>query len=83
MNKILVEIYLPAVLRDFDVYIPADMRLSETTGLVASALANMSGHLYTADSASILCDRESGEILNINMTAWELGLRNGSKLMLI
>ena len=27
--------------------------------------------------------QKSGEILNINMTAWDLGLRNGSRLMLI
>lgn len=83
MNKLTVEVYLPAVLKCFDVRIPADMRLSQITPLVSDALAQMSGALYSSDASPILCDLNSGEILNINMTAWNLGLRNGSRLMLI
>lgn len=83
MNKLTVEVYLPAALQRFDVQIPADMRLAQITSLVSEALAQMSGALYSADAAPLLCDFESGEILNINMTAWDLGLRNGSSLMLI
>ncbi len=83
MKKLTVEVYLPAVLKSFDVRIPADMRLSQITPLISEALAQMSGALYSADAASLLCDYKSGEILNINMTAWDLGLRNGSRLMLI
>ncbi len=83
MKKLTVEVYLPAVLKSFDVRIPADMRLSQITPLISEALAQMSGALYSAGAVSLLCDYKSGEILNINMTAWDLGLRNGSRLMLI
>ena len=83
MNKLQIEVYLPAALRSFDVQIPANMTLAQTTKLVADALSQLSNSLYSAHSEPLLCDRDSGEILNINMTAWELGLRNGSKLMLI
>lgn len=83
MNKLLVDIYLPAAQKSYDMLIPADMVLAQITKLVSSAVSQLSGSLYSADADSILCDRESGEILNINMTAWNLGLRNGSKLMLI
>lgn len=83
MNKLTIEIYLPAVLQRFDVRVPADMKLSQITQLVSEALAQLSGSLYSADTFPILCDQKSGEILNINMTAWDLGLRNGSRLMLI
>lgn len=83
MNKLTVEIYFPAVLQSFDVQIPADMKLSQITRLVSESLAQLSGSLYSADTFPILCDKKSGKILNINMTAWDLGLRNGSSLMLI
>ena len=83
MSKLQIEIYLPAALRCFDVQIPADMKLGQITELTASALSQLSNSLYCVDSGPILCDRDSGQILNINMTAWELGLRNGSRLMLI
>lgn len=82
-NKILIEVYLPAELQSYDVLIPADTRLSQTVTLIAAALSQMSGSLYAPDNAPLLCDRSTGAILNINMSAWELGLRNGSQLMLI
>ena len=53
------------------------------TELAGREISRLSGGVYEADPACVLCDRESGAILNINMTVWELGLRNGSKLMLI
>lgn len=83
MNKLQIEIYLPAALRSFDVQIPPDMKLAQVTHLTAGALSQLSNSLYCADGGPLLCDRDSGQILNINMTAWELGLRNGSRLMLI
>lgn len=83
MGKLLINVYLPAAQKDYDMLIPADMRLSQATELVADALSQLAGSLYAADASAILCDRESGQILNINMTAWNLGLRNGSRLMLI
>lgn len=83
MSKLILDIYLPAAQKQFDVKIPANMKLSQVTPLIAAALAQMSGELYLAGTSSLLCDLKSGEILNINMTAWDLGLRNGSRLMLI
>lgn len=83
MSKIIVEVYLPAALQSYDIRIPTDMQLSQVTDLIAKALSQMSGFLYCADSSSLLCDCETGEILNINMSVWELGLKNGSRLMLI
>lgn len=83
MNKLLIEVYLPAAQKSFDLLIPADMKVSQLTKLAAQALSQLSGALYAADDDSLLCDRESGRILDINMTAWNLGLRNGSRLMLI
>lgn len=83
MTRILIDVYLPAAQKSYDILIPADMYLAQVTALVSEAISQLTESLYSADKASILCDRESGEILNINMTAWNLGLRNGSKLMLI
>lgn len=83
MNKVTVEVYLPAALRTFDVRISIDSRLSKVTELTAKALEGLSGGVYAADSGAILCWRETGEILNVNMTMWELGLKNGSRLMLV
>lgn len=83
MNRLLFDIYVPATQKSYDVAVPADMALGQITALISEAISQLSGSLYLSDSSSILCDRESGAILNINMSAWKLGLRNGSRLMLI
>lgn len=83
MNKVLVEIFLPAANQSFDVYIPLESRMSEVLVLVSSLLSDVSDGKYKATHDAVLCDAETGIIFNINMTVFELGIKNGSKLMLI
>jgi hypothetical protein len=83
MDKILVEIYLPSVNKNYDVYIPVKSKLYEISTLLARAFNELSGDYFSAAEDTVICDRVTGMILNINMSAEGLGLRNGSKLMFI
>ena len=83
MNKILVEIFLPAANRSFDVYVPLESKMSEVTLLVSSLLSELSDGKYKATDDAVLCDAKTGIIFNMNMRVFELGIKNGSKLMLI
>jgi len=82
-NKILVEISVPAAAQKFDVYIPLESRMSEVVRMVAGALSDLSDGKYKATNDAILCDAETGSIFNVNIEVAELGLKNGSHLMLI
>lgn len=83
MNKLIVEVYLPAALHAYDVRLPADIPLYQSVPLIGQACSRLSDGLYAADASGLLLQREDGAILDINMTPTELGLRNGSRLMLI
>jgi hypothetical protein len=83
MNKVLVEIFLPAADRSFDVYIPLESKMSEVVTLVAALLSELSDGKYKATKDAVLCDAETGIIYNINLAVAELGIKNGSRLMLI
>jgi hypothetical protein len=83
MNKVLVEIFLPAAGMSFDVYIPLESKMSEVLVLVSSLLSDLSDGKYKASGSAVLCDAESGIIYNINMAVAELGIQNGSRLMLV
>lgn len=83
MNKVLVEIFLPAAGKSFDVYIPLESPLSEVLLLVSTCLSDLSDGRYKANGEAVLCDVATGIIYNINMAVCELGIKNGSKLMLI
>lgn len=83
MNKVLVEISLPAAGKSFDVYLPLESQMSEVVMLVSALLSDLSDGKYKANDNAVLCDAATGIIYNINMAVAELGITNGSKLMLI
>lgn len=82
-NKVLVEISVPAAAQKYDVYIPLESRMSDVVAMVASALSDLSGGKYKATKEAILCDADTGIIFNVNIEVAELGIKNGSRLMLI
>lgn len=82
-NKVLVEILVPASGEKFDVWIPLKSKMSEVLQLTAAALSDLSDGKYKATEEAVLCDAETGGIFNVNMEIAELGIQNGSRLMLI
>lgn len=83
MDKILIEVYVPLLGTAWDVFIPQDVKMYEVLDMIKKAVANLSGGRFVADENTAICYRDSGAILNINLSVSELSLHNGSKLMLI
>lgn len=83
MDKVLIDIFLPAINRSFEVYIPLDSKFYEITPLVSKMLSELSNGLFISGDDSILYERKTGNILNINMSARQLNIKNGENLMLL
>ena len=83
MDKVLIDIFLPAINRSFEVYIPLDSKFYEITPLVSKMLSELSNGLFISGDDSILHERKTGNILNINMSARQLNIKNGGNLMLL
>ena len=83
MDKILIDVLVPAANRSFEIYIPLDLKFYEITLLVSKIISELSNGLFISNDDSILCEMATGDILNINMSARELELKNGAKLMLL
>ena len=83
MDKVLIDIFLPAINRSFEVYIPLDSKFYEITPLVSKMLSELSNGLFISGDDSVLYDRKTGNILNINMSARQLNIKNGDNLMLL
>lgn len=82
MNKILIELYVPALNASYDLLIPSDSRLYEVQTLVRRAVTAYSDGAYLAGEEAALCRREDGGALDVSLSARELGLYNGIRLML-
>ena len=83
MDKILVEIYVPLLDRSFDMFIPVSLPAYEVLELIKKAVTDLSDGQFIANENTILCHREDGSLINVNLSVYELGIRNGSKLMLM
>ena len=83
MDRILVQFYLPAANISYDVYIPLKSKLHEVVALLSHTLTELSEGYYIVRDNTVICHKATGKILDINMSAEELNLRNGSKLLLI
>ena len=83
MDKVLVEVYVPVLNRSYDMFIPLRLRISEVLTLLKKAIVDLSDGTFVADDNTVICRREDGKILDINLSVYELNIQNGSKLMLI
>ncbi|MBQ5994624.1 MAG: methyltransferase [Clostridia bacterium] len=83
MDKVLVEIFVPVANMSYDVFIPQTSLMSEVLSLVVDSITSLSQGKFKGDETSVLCDAQTGSIFNINLSIYELGIKNGSRLMLI
>ncbi len=83
MNKVLIEITIPAAGKVCDFWIPRHLHLSEALKLISKIANETCDGLFIADDSTLICNKEDGKILNLNHSIYELGLKNGSKLILI
>lgn len=83
MDKILVEVYLPAAQKTFDMRIPADSKMGEINQLTAAIAAGLSDGSFRDSGESVLVNAESGVMYDVNMTVQEQGICNGTRFILI
>lgn len=83
MDKVLVEIYIPVMEKSYDFFIPLQSQMSDVLDLIKKGITELTGGDYISDENTFVCHRESGAIININKSVLELGIKNGSRLMLI
>ena len=83
MLKYLVDVYLPAAGKHYDVCLPSGKRVGEAAQLLVSLAESLSGGSYKGTADSVLLDAVSGEPYDRGVTVYDAGIRNASRLILI
>jgi hypothetical protein len=83
MNKVLINVSVPSLADSYDVFIPRDIRINDVIPYISRAIERFSEGEYQSSSREILCEYITGKIFDINYSADELGIGNGSRLILI
>lgn len=83
MNKVLVEIYVPAIYEHFDVFVPTDASIKELNGIIANGIAEITNGKYIVSGCEQLCIKEPSGLLNPALTLQDYGIKDGIQLYLI
>ncbi|MFI3312542.1 MAG: hypothetical protein R3Y62_01515 [Eubacteriales bacterium] len=83
MKKYLVDVYLPTIGTHYDVYLPANKTMQETTRLIVQLVERLSGGSYKGGLSPVLMAAESGDSFPRNVTVHDAGIRNAAKLILV
>jgi len=81
--KFVIDVYVPASGNKYEMRIPASIQMFNVLELIKKAVSESEDGRYCPDDTAVLCDKNTGEILNLNLTAFEMGLKNGSEIMII
>ncbi|MCI6627638.1 MAG: hypothetical protein MSH29_05035 [Tenericutes bacterium] len=83
-NKILIEVIVPLLEENFEIYIPVNKRISTVIKLIEKSLNEITNGYYpTQKENSVIIDEESGSVFDVNLTVKESKMINGSKIILI
>lgn len=83
MKKYLVDVYLPAAGKHFDVFLPENKYIGEAVSLIADAVIPLAGNSFARTPDMLLINANNGYVYDFNKTVFDAGIRNSAKLILI
>lgn len=83
MKKYFVDVYLPSVGEHFGVKLPAGKTVGEATSLLIEIVESLTRGAYKGMDHPVLLNADNGEPIGQNLTIYDAGIRNASRLLLI
>ena len=83
MEKILVNIHIPATGGSFDIFVPHDIPIKELTPIIANGISDLSGGKYYISKHELLCLKDTSSLLNPQYTLQDYGIQDGTHLYMI
>lgn len=83
MDQVLVKLYVPALEKKYDVWIPSHKRIYNIILLLVKAINEMNDNSYNATETPMLYDKITAKAYDINMSVKESSIRNGTEVILI
>lgn len=83
MNKVLIELHIPAIGEHFDIFIPTDVEVRNLNEIIANGISEITNGKYIPSKCELLNLAEPFGLLNPNLTLSDYNIKNGMKLYLI
>ena len=81
---LMVDIYVPAVDKEYDFTLNADIKIRTIIEEIAEMIAQKEQAAIVGDvECFMLCDGDRNRVLPTNMTLGEFGIKTGSRMILV
>ena len=82
-NKFLVELVVPALELNYDVFIPVNLKIGNVIELCSKVIADFSGGYFNISDMNVLYNGKTGELYGSNILVRNTDIRNGTRLILM
>lgn len=82
-NKILIELEIPLLEKNFDLFIPINKKIGTIKRLIEDSLKDLTDNEYEIREDTNLYSKDTGEIYDVNKNVRDTDLQNGSRIILI
>lgn len=83
MEKILIKLFIPAVNRSFDLFVPVDIEIGELTKTIVNGVEYMCNGVYVPSNEEMLNSKEGHILFDPSLTLDAYGITDGAELILI
>lgn len=83
MDKLLIRLWVPAVQETFDLFVPADMTISELIKVLVRGVEDLCGGKYESSRREMLNSADPDLLLHPDRTLSYYGIKNGAELVLM
>ena len=83
MEKILVGLFVPAVNRHMDLFVPQNSRIGSLTEILAKGVSDLSDGRYCVSGCELLSLKDPDALLNPALTLADYGIQDGAQLILM
>lgn len=82
-NKVLVNLYVSELEKEFEIFLPANKTIGEIIILISKALYDFSNGYYNYKNTERIYNKETREKYDLNIILKDSTIRNGSELIFI
>ncbi len=83
MNKVLIELYIPAIGDHFDIFVPVDIPIQDLTKVIINGIVEITNGRYVPSLCEHLCMMEPTGMLNPVLSLYDYGVIDGAQIYLV
>lgn len=83
MNKVFIEINIPAIGEHYDISVPVDIPIQDLTRVIINGIVEITSGRYVTSNCEHLCMKEPSGLLNPALTLYDYGVIDGTEIYLV